>query len=64
MMDFVDCSYCEHINLSEWEQIDNGVPHFCCKYNERVFHRNSIFNLHPCKKCKEDNYKNFKEKRR
>lgn len=57
----VDCNYCRHINIAEWMQGDNRVPHLCMLYQKRIFHGNSIFALHPCLECIDDGYKNYSE---
>lgn len=57
----VDCNNCKHVNFSEFNQRDNRIPHLCEVYGERVLHWNCIFSLVPCKKCQEDNFKNYEE---
>jgi hypothetical protein len=65
----VDCNDCEHVSLTEKEQVDNSRPHICNFYRIRVLHRSVLkprsalhYRLYPCRQCCEDNYANFKNR--
>lgn len=61
-----DCNYCKWLNITEWDQERCSVelvPHYCHKYDKRIFHRTSFTDhpsiLWPCLSCVKDGYKNF-----
>lgn len=60
-----DCNNCKHLNITESEQKQNNIPHFCKEYQKFVRHR-TINNVHspviyPCIECKKDSWEMFEE---
>lgn len=68
-----DCNACEHISITEFEQMVAAAggrdcpPHICTYYNRRVIHECTSpyaflhsAHIHPCEDCEDDGYANYK----
>ena len=60
MKDLIDCNDCLHLSMTEKAQNElcaaghdkSMIPHYCTKYNRRVFHKPyDEPMLHPCDEC-------------